>query len=133
MGSSKGCDCGKCRSAAQHRADCTVHNAPTLPVDPCDCGAVDLERFAADLVRRSQQRTDAAMPQLTLRIGERGVIEGLGLLTPEGRSVRPLPDASPEFERLLPVRPVRRRGRVRSLLSASLRLVARALVARRSR
>lgn len=27
-------------SAVQHASDCAVHNAPALPVGPCDCGAV---------------------------------------------------------------------------------------------
>jgi hypothetical protein len=25
--------------AVQHASDCAVHNAPALPIGPCDCGA----------------------------------------------------------------------------------------------
>lgn len=30
-------------SASGHWSDCAVHNAPALPVGPCDCGGYDPE------------------------------------------------------------------------------------------
>jgi hypothetical protein len=33
-----GCGCDMCADAP-HASDCAVHNAPALPVGPCDCGA----------------------------------------------------------------------------------------------
>ena len=29
-----------------HESDCTLHNAPALPVGPCDCGVEDLPKSA---------------------------------------------------------------------------------------
>lgn len=35
---SQGCQCEPC-SITPHDSDCAVHNAPALPVGPCDCRA----------------------------------------------------------------------------------------------
>jgi hypothetical protein len=36
----------------QHASDCAVHNAPALPVGPCDCGAVPLPpRLSSEAAR----------------------------------------------------------------------------------
>jgi hypothetical protein len=29
----------RCTMVTQHASDCAVHNAPALPIGPCDCGA----------------------------------------------------------------------------------------------
>ena len=34
--------CSVCHGASQHTSDCALHNAPALPVGPCDCGASPL-------------------------------------------------------------------------------------------
>lgn len=33
-----GCHCGNCTEVS-HASDCAVHNAPAMPVGPCDCRA----------------------------------------------------------------------------------------------
>lgn len=35
------CQCDACQEDGPHMSDCAVHNAPALPVGPCDCGRVD--------------------------------------------------------------------------------------------
>lgn len=32
------CVCPACKDGTIHASDCAVHNAPALPVGPCDCG-----------------------------------------------------------------------------------------------
>ena len=36
---SRSCQCDACKDGVLHLSDCAVHNAPDLPVGPCDCGA----------------------------------------------------------------------------------------------
>jgi hypothetical protein len=33
-----------------HASDCAVHNAPSLPKGPCDCGAADLSEAVSSLL-----------------------------------------------------------------------------------
>ncbi|WP_205194978.1 hypothetical protein [Burkholderia sp. Ax-1719] len=33
------CECAACKNGVTHASDCAVHNAPALPIGPCDCGA----------------------------------------------------------------------------------------------
>ena len=32
-----------------HDSDCAVHNAPAMPVGPCDCGVSHIEKFRTAL------------------------------------------------------------------------------------
>lgn len=36
--SQDGCQCSACKADGLHLSSCAVHNAPALPVGPCDCG-----------------------------------------------------------------------------------------------
>lgn len=46
-----------------HASDCALHNAPALPVRPCDCGAGDLPR-----VIRKLRAALKAKPNCALRV-----------------------------------------------------------------
>ena len=35
---------------ASHASDCAVHNAPAMPIGPCDCGAQDVSKIKRHLV-----------------------------------------------------------------------------------
>lgn len=37
------CTCPACDDNTIHASDCALHNAPALPVGPCDCGAAQSE------------------------------------------------------------------------------------------
>lgn len=34
------CGCAACHGQIAHASDCAVHNAPALPVGPCNCGVL---------------------------------------------------------------------------------------------
>lgn len=40
------CRCPACRDGVVHASDCAVHNAPALPVGPCDCGVAPAAQSA---------------------------------------------------------------------------------------
>lgn len=39
-----GCGCGACSATTTHASDCAVHNAPALPIGPCDCAALKSQK-----------------------------------------------------------------------------------------
>ncbi|MFZ2287590.1 MAG: hypothetical protein WAV93_11445 [Bacteroidales bacterium] len=40
------CMCHACKDGVIHLSDCSVHNAPALPVGPCDCGIKEAQSVA---------------------------------------------------------------------------------------
>lgn len=74
---------------------------------------------------------DKALPgSLTVRVSAAGVIEGLGLLSPERLSVRALPVASPESVHPAQAKQARLHGLVLPLFAALTLLIALRVLAR---